>query len=41
MTNMNISGKMTTVALDVGIVPHDLDAMLAFYEGGVSYVAIG
>ena len=41
MTNMNISGKMTTVALDVGLVPNDLDAMLAFYKGGVSYVAIG
>ena len=36
MTNMNISGKMTTAALDVGLVPHDLDAMLAFYKGGLA-----
>ena len=27
---------MTTAALDVGLVPHDLDAMLAFYKGGLA-----
>ena len=35
MTNTNIIGKMTTSALDVGLVPHDLDAMLAFYNRGL------
>ena len=36
MTNTPICEKMTTAALDVGLVPHDLDAMLAFYKGGLA-----
>ena len=36
MTNTNIIGKMSAPALDVGLVPHDLDAMIAFYKGGLA-----
>lgn len=35
MTNTDNSGRMISPALDVGLVPQDFDAMLAFYKEGL------
>ncbi len=35
MTNIDTSGKIISPALDVGLVPQDFVAMLAFYEKGL------
>ncbi|MBT6349573.1 MAG: hypothetical protein HOJ50_10485, partial [Proteobacteria bacterium] len=35
MNNVDNNGRMISAALDVGVVPRDIDAMLAFYADGL------
>jgi catechol 2,3-dioxygenase-like lactoylglutathione lyase family enzyme len=35
MNNVDSKGRMISAALDVGLVPRDFDAMLAFYADGL------
>ena len=40
MTNTDTNGKITSPALDVGLVPHDFEAMLAFYKEGLGMLRL-